>query len=108
MWKSQTVINLMADTVGRGGSVLFVAAKSAAREVVIERLGRIGMGRLSLHLDTTTGRTELYERLNQTLEWLSVQPETLPGQGSATLRPECPGTPTRHRGRLGRLLPCGE
>jgi hypothetical protein len=48
--KSQTITNLIAAAVMQGKSVLFVAEKLAALEVVRERLDGIGLGQMCLEL----------------------------------------------------------
>jgi len=53
--KSQTITNLIAQTLSRGKSVLFVSQKMAALEVVQRRLEEAGLGPfcLELHSDKT-------------------------------------------------------
>jgi very-short-patch-repair endonuclease len=48
--KSQTITNLIAATLARGKSVLFVSEKLAALEVVRHRLDRAGLGTFCLEL----------------------------------------------------------
>lgn len=48
--KSQTISNLIATTVARGGRVLFVAEKRAAIDAVTKRLDKTGLGGLVLDL----------------------------------------------------------
>ena len=48
--KSQTITNLIAELLRAGKSVLFVAEKQAALEVVHERLHRAGLGGFTLQL----------------------------------------------------------
>jgi len=48
--KSQTITNLIAQAVGQGRTVLFVAEKMAALEVVQRRLTALGLGPLVLEL----------------------------------------------------------
>ena len=48
--KSQTIANLIAECVARGRTVLFVAEKRAALDVVLERLKSISLGHLCLDL----------------------------------------------------------
>lgn len=48
--KSQTITNIIADQLGRGRTVLFVAEKSAALDVVHRRLERHGLGHAVLEL----------------------------------------------------------
>jgi len=54
--KSQTITNLLAECLARGKRVLFVAEKSAALEVVADRLEKAGLGvfALDLHSDRAT------------------------------------------------------
>lgn len=48
--KSQTITNIIARCLGAGKTVLFVAEKSAALQVVYKRLCRIGLGDFCLRL----------------------------------------------------------
>ncbi|WP_181164552.1 DUF4011 domain-containing protein [Amaricoccus solimangrovi] len=48
--KSQTITNIIADQLGRGRTVLFVAEKAAALDVVQRRLARAGLGEAVLEL----------------------------------------------------------
>ncbi|MCT1601634.1 DUF4011 domain-containing protein [Kocuria sp. p3-SID1433] len=48
--KSQTITNMIADTLSRGKTVLFVAEKQAALDVVRTRLERVGLGPLILQM----------------------------------------------------------
>ncbi len=48
--KSQTIANIIARSLGEGKRVLFVAEKTAALEVVQQRLSAIGLGELCLEL----------------------------------------------------------
>ena len=69
--KSQTITNLVADTVARGRSVLFVAEKQAALDVVKDRLTRLGMGPFALDLhgrkqSNRAIREQLVASLNET------------------------------------------
>ena len=61
--KSQTITNLIADAVGQGRKVLFVAEKMAALEVVKKRLDHIGLGDacLELHSDKAQKRAVIRE-----------------------------------------------
>lgn len=61
--KSQTITNLIADAIGKGKKVLFIAEKMAALEVVKRRLDKIGLGDacLELHSRNTTKRALLGE-----------------------------------------------
>ncbi|MEN3335942.1 MAG: hypothetical protein V7641_5307 [Blastocatellia bacterium] len=51
--KSQTITNLIAQTLSAGKSVLFVAEKMAALEVVCRRLVAVGLGESCLELHST-------------------------------------------------------
>ncbi|MCY0878152.1 MAG: AAA domain-containing protein [Firmicutes bacterium] len=48
--KSQTIVNVIAECIARGRSVLFVAEKRAAIDVVLRRMQEIGLGALVLDL----------------------------------------------------------
>ncbi len=66
--KSQTITNLIAEALGQGKTVLFVAEKMAALDVVKRRLDDVGLGdaALALHSHKTTKRTFVAE-LERTL-----------------------------------------
>ena len=51
--KSQTITNLIAQALGAGKSVLFVAEKMAALDVVHSRLVKAGLGEFCLELHST-------------------------------------------------------
>jgi len=61
--KSQTITNIIAQAIKDGRSVLFVAEKLAALEVVRRRLEGVGLGAacLPLHSDRTSRRSVLAE-----------------------------------------------
>lgn len=67
--KSQTIANLIAGAVKAGKSVLFVAEKMAALEVVKRRLSNVGLGDmcLELHSNKANKRTVLQD-LERTLK----------------------------------------
>ena len=66
--KSQTIANLIATLAARGKSVLFVAEKRAAIEVVIKRLHQQGLGDLLLDLhDGGSNRRRLAGELERAL-----------------------------------------
>jgi hypothetical protein len=77
--KSQTITNIIAEAIGAGKTVLFVAEKMAALEVVKRRLDTVGLGDacLELHSHKTNKRTLLLE-LERTLEL--GKPKTVDGQ----------------------------
>lgn len=67
--KSQTITNLIADAIGNGKSVLFVAEKMAALEVVKRRLDSIGLGEACLELHShKANKKELHQELRKILE----------------------------------------
>lgn len=51
--KSQTITNLIAQALAAGKSVLFVAEKMAALQVVHSRLSKVGLGEFCLELHST-------------------------------------------------------
>ena len=67
--KSQTIANIIAGAVHDGKTVLFVAEKRAALEVVHTRLEKCGLGPLCLELHShKANRKEVYADLKRTLE----------------------------------------
>ncbi len=66
--KSQTIANLIADAIGRGKTVLFVAEKRAALDVVKRRLEAIGLGEVCLEIHSHKSRKKgVLEALRRTL-----------------------------------------
>ncbi len=66
--KSQTITNLIADAIGKGKRVLFVAEKMAALEVVKRRLDKFGLGDACLELHShSTNKKALLSELGRTL-----------------------------------------
>ncbi|SEW53515.1 DUF3320 domain-containing protein [Chitinophaga arvensicola] len=67
--KSQTITNIIADAIGRGKKVLFVAEKMAALEVVKRRLDNIQLGEACLELHShKANKKELHQELRKVLE----------------------------------------
>jgi hypothetical protein len=67
--KSQTIANLIANAIGQGKKVLFVAEKQAALEVVKRRLDHIHLGDACLELHShKANKKELHQELRRTLE----------------------------------------
>lgn len=71
--KSQTIVNLIAELISNGKTVLFVSAKMAALEVVKSRLDGIGLGEFCLELHSRKSKKKdvlnelertLYKRVN--------------------------------------------
>ncbi|WP_291299178.1 DUF4011 domain-containing protein, partial [Elioraea sp.] len=81
--KSQVITNLIAQAVLDGKTVLFIAEKLAALEVVQRRLAGIGLGSacLALHSDTANRRA-LVAELDTTLK----APRTAPPDRSALIK----------------------
>ena len=66
--KSQTIANLLAEAIGAGKKVLFVAEKKAALEVVKRRLDALGLGAACLELHShKANKKALHDELRQTL-----------------------------------------
>ncbi|GGG44101.1 DUF3320 domain-containing protein [Hymenobacter glacieicola] len=66
--KSQTIANLLAEAIGAGKKVLFVAEKMAALEVVKRRLDTLGLGAACLELHShKANKKALHDELKQTL-----------------------------------------
>lgn len=67
--KSQTITNLIAESIGRGKSVLFVAEKMAALEVVKRRLDAAGLGAACLELHShKMKKSDVIAELKRTIE----------------------------------------
>ena len=76
--KSQTIANLLAEAIGAGKKVLFVAEKMAALEVVKRRLDALGLGAACLELHShKANKRALLGELQATLAL--GRPATLPG-----------------------------
>jgi len=67
--KSQTISNLIADSLGRSKKVLFVSSKMAALNVVHQRLAEKGLDRFCLEAHSTkAGKVKIIDELRRTLE----------------------------------------
>ncbi|QMU27673.1 DUF3320 domain-containing protein [Adhaeribacter radiodurans] len=67
--KSQTITNLISEAIGKGKTVLFVAEKMAALEVVKRRLDKVGLGEACLELHShKTNKKEVTKELARTLD----------------------------------------
>lgn len=105
--KSQTITVLISNALAQGKSVLFVAEKMAALEVVQKRLSDVGIGPFCLELHSNKSKKkDVLEQLRQASE---VTKDTSPEAYSvkanqlATLRKEL----DVYAGRLHEKLPCG-
>jgi very-short-patch-repair endonuclease len=66
--KSQTITNIIAEAVGHGRTVLFVAEKMAALEVVKRRLDAVGLGEACLELHSRKANKRLFvQELDRTI-----------------------------------------
>ncbi len=67
--KSQTITNIIANSLEQGKRVLFVAEKQAALQVVKKRLNQIGIGEfcLELHSGKTVNKGEVVRSIENTL-----------------------------------------
>ena len=66
--KSQTIVNLIAELIVRGNTVLFVSEKMAALEVVKGRLDSIGLGEFCLELHSRkSNKKDVLEKLETSL-----------------------------------------
>lgn len=66
--KSQTIANILAECAARGKSVLFVAQKRAALDVVLRRLADVGLDHLALDLaGADRSKRAIAEQLGQSL-----------------------------------------
>lgn len=86
--KSQTIANLIAQSVAEGRRVLFVAEKRAALEAVIKRLrhAEVGLGHLLLDLHgASVSRKEVMARLADALEQIRT---SLPVDGAEAVHRE--------------------
>ena len=67
--KSQTIVNLIAELIMAGKTVLFVSEKIAALEVVKNRLDGVGLGRFCLELHSRkSNKKEVLGELERTLK----------------------------------------
>jgi very-short-patch-repair endonuclease len=74
--KSQTIANIIAETLAAGKTVLFVSAKVAALEVVKRRLDKCGLGDFCLELHSQkASKKEVVMELGRCLE---LTPEGIP------------------------------
>ncbi len=73
--KSQTIANIVAAALAQSKTVLFVAEKRAALDVVFKRLQQCGLGHLCLELHShKANRKHFYEDLKETLDAVPIRP----------------------------------
>lgn len=71
--KSQTIVNLIAELMANGKSILFVSEKMAALDVVKRRLDDINLGQGCLELHSTkTKKRDVLDELDKTLRMQRV------------------------------------
>lgn len=70
--KSQTIVNMIAELVGDGKSVLLVAEKETALSVVYKRMAECDLDHicLNLHHSGTTDKRVLVNNLSKTIEYI--------------------------------------
>ncbi len=83
--KSQTITNLIAQALGAGRSVLFVAEKMAALDVVHSRLVKAGLGEFCLELHSTKASKRAVMRSLAAAIDASLQPVATGIQAGAAL-----------------------
>jgi very-short-patch-repair endonuclease len=82
--KSQTIANIIASAIAQGKSVLFVAEKLAALQVVFERLKNVGLGHLCLELHSRkASKQQVLRQLKESLD--SPTPPKVPSDLKTTL-----------------------
>jgi serine/threonine protein kinase len=73
--KSQTIVNVIADTLARGRTVLMVCQKQAATRVVLERLRAAGLADLCLEVhDAEQDRKAVFRAIKEQVESLAELP----------------------------------
>lgn len=73
--KSQTIVNMVADAIGSGRSLLVVCQKQAALEVVHKRLEAVGLGgRVVMVNDVNRDREPVIRAVREQLEELARRP----------------------------------
>jgi len=83
--KSQTITNLIAQALGAGKSVLFVAEKMAALDVVHSRLVKAGLGEFCLELHSTKASKRTVMRSLAAAIDASLQPVSVVMQAGVAL-----------------------
>ncbi|MCY2927440.1 MAG: AAA domain-containing protein, partial [Planctomycetota bacterium] len=64
--KSQTIVNIIADTLAKGQTVLMICQKQAATRVVMERLKKAGIDRLCIEVhDGESDRMAVFKQIRE-------------------------------------------
>ncbi len=72
--KSQTIVNMIVNAFYHGKTVLFVAEKKAALDVVADRLNKIMLGRFCLELHSNkANKTDFFARLGESMDLGAVR-----------------------------------
>jgi len=105
--KSQTITSLIANALAKGKSVLFVAEKMAALEVVQKRLENIGIGPFCLELHSNKSKKkdvlEQLRRASEVTKTQSAEEYAAMAEQLAGMRMELDG----YSEQLHRTLSCG-
>ena len=105
--KSQTIANIVAAAVADGKTVLFVAEKMAALDVVKRRLDAIGLGDMCLELHSSKARKrEVLQELRRT--WELGQPNEQDDEGALRRLEATRDTLNGHVARLHRVAGPGQ
>ena len=106
--KSQTITSLIANALAQGKSVLFVAEKMAALQVVQKRLENIGVGPFCLELHSNKSKKkdvlEQLRRATEVTKTTTAEEYEAKARQLAAMRQELSG----YVSQLHRLLPCGK
>ncbi|MCU0552394.1 MAG: DUF4011 domain-containing protein [Leptolyngbya sp. Prado105] len=80
--KSQTIVNMIAELISAGKSVLLVAEKDTALRVVYQRMADCGLSHvcLNLHHSGTTDKRKLVEDLSKTIQQIDRLIEASQGE----------------------------
>ena len=77
--KSQSITNLIAHCLGHGKTVLFVAEKAAALNVVFKRLKKIGLGSFCMQLHSgKANKKEAFAQIKAAMAAANTPPEQQP------------------------------
>lgn len=93
--KSQIIVNLIAQAVAQGKTVLFVAEKLPALEVVKGRLDELGLGDIALELHGASAQKKVFLKRLQAV-WKSAIPAAAGFEKNHERRAECVETLNRH------------
>lgn len=105
--KSQTITNLISACLSEGKTVLFVAEKRAALEVVQRRLRKVGLGPFCLELHSNkSGKGDVLRQFGEVLSFAAAQEPAVWEDALAKLRGTRSGLDGYVRA-LHRKHPCG-